>query len=323
MNVLSLFDGMSCGQLALRELGIPVTNYFASEIDKGAMTITMHNFPNTKQLGDVRFVKATDLPPIDLILAGSPCQGFSQSGLKKNLEDPRSALYFEFERLLIECKPKYFLLENVVMDDWPEQVITTRLGYDPIKLCGGLFGAIRRPRLYWTNIPVKPLEEYSKQVIGDILDSEEIDNSDLVFAETVASIQANPMFQHSFGETYLQWDLVDKPKLNQQSKRANYLSAKAMTQCTKDQNKIILADNNTIRKWSVAEIERGHCIPVGYTSCVSRAKAIHALGNGWHLGPVKHILQDLPQLMNKPTYAPRHKQQIQLFTEQLLERQLI
>ena len=179
MNVLSLFDGMSCGQVTLRELGIPVTNYFASEIDEHAINITMHNFPNTKQLGDVRKVQAKDLPQIDLLLAGSPCQGFSRSGLQKNLEDPRSALYFEFERLLKECKPKYFLLENVLMDEWPRRVISTRLGYDPIELCGSSFSAIRRPRLYWSNIPIKQVKEYSKQVIADILDSEEIDNSHL------------------------------------------------------------------------------------------------------------------------------------------------
>jgi hypothetical protein len=323
MNVLSLFDGMSCGQLALRELGIPVTNYFGSEIDEHAMKITMHNFPNTKQLGDVRNVKAKDLPPIDLILAGSPCQGFSQSGLKKNLEDPRSALYFEFERLMLECKPKYFLLENVIMDSWPERVITTRLGYDPIRLCGSSFGAIRRPRLYWTNIPVKPLEEHSKQVVGDILDSEEIDNSALVWDLDVETIKTSDDYVYHFGETFLQWDNSKTPNSKQQCKRANYLSSKAMTQCTKDQNKIILADNNTMRKWSIAEIERGHCIPAGYTSCASRNQAIHALGNGWHLGPVKHILQDIGTLMKEPKFAARHIQQIQLFTDALLERQLI
>ena len=208
MNVLSLFDGMSCGQLTLRELGIPVTNYFASEIDKGAIEIAQHNFPNTHQLGDVRNIQAKDLPKIDLLLAGSPCQGFSRNGLQKNLEDPRSVLYFEFERLLKECNPKYFLLENVMMDDWPRRVINTRLGYYPVELCGSVFSALRRPRLYWSNIPIKPVIEYSKQVVGDILDDDTVDNDHLVWPLTVAELHNDPKWFVKEGGSYLQLSLI-------------------------------------------------------------------------------------------------------------------
>jgi DNA (cytosine-5)-methyltransferase 3A len=115
MNVLSLFDGMSCGQIALSQLGIKVNNYYASEIDQYAMQITKKNFPNTIHIGDVTKVKSEDLEPIDLMMGGSPCQGFSFAGRQLNFNDPRSALFFEFVRLLKECKPKYFLLENVKM----------------------------------------------------------------------------------------------------------------------------------------------------------------------------------------------------------------
>ena len=321
MNVLSLFDGMSCGQITLKKLGIPVTNYFASEINQHAIAITQHNFPNTIQLGDVRNVKASDLPKIDLIFAGSPCQGFSRSGLQKNLEDPRSALYFEFERLLKECDPTYFLLENVLMDEWPKTVITTRLGYDPVYFCGSSFSALARPRLYWSNIPIKPVRKHNEDVIKDILDSDDVDNSDLVWPLTVKDITTDPAYVYHFGNTYLQWDLASSPKSKQQCKRANYLHAKGVTQCTKDQNKIILADNNTMRKWSIAEIERGHCIPVGYTSCASRNQSIHALGNGWHVGVIEHILQDLAHLLKQPKFAQRHKEQIMLFPDDMLIRQ--
>ena len=109
MNVLSLFDGMSCGQIALNRLGIEYNNYFASEIDKYAMQITQKNFPNTIQVGDVTKLKSSDFKYIDLMLCGSPCQGFSFAGKQLAFDDPRSALFFEFIRLLKEIKPKYFL----------------------------------------------------------------------------------------------------------------------------------------------------------------------------------------------------------------------
>ena len=115
MNVLSLFDGMSCGQIALNRAGISYDKYYASEIDKHAIKVTQHNYPDTIQIGDVTKVKGTDLPKIDLLIGGSPCQGFSFAGKQLNFDDPRSKLFFEFVRLLKECKPKYFLLENVKM----------------------------------------------------------------------------------------------------------------------------------------------------------------------------------------------------------------
>jgi DNA-cytosine methyltransferase len=113
MNVLSLFDGMSCGQIALNRAGLKYDTYFAGEIDKHAIKVTMANYPKTVQLGSVIDVKATDLPKIDLLIGGSPCQGFSFAGKQLNFEDERSKLFFEYVRLLRECNPKYFLLENL------------------------------------------------------------------------------------------------------------------------------------------------------------------------------------------------------------------
>src|SRR5690606_18870286 len=155
INVLSLFDGMSCGQIALERAGIKVNNYFASEIDKHAIKVTQHNYPNTIQLGDVTQVKGEDLPKIDLLIGGSPCQGFSFAGKQLNFEDPRSKLFFEFVRLLKECNPKYFLLENVVMKKEFEQVITEHLGVEPIKINSALVSAQNRERLYWANFPIE------------------------------------------------------------------------------------------------------------------------------------------------------------------------
>jgi len=153
INVLSLFDGMSCGQIALDKLGIEVDNYFASEIDKYAMQVTKDNYPNTKHIGDVTKVKGDDLPKIDLLIGGSPCQGFSFAGKQLNFDDPRSKLFFEFVRLLKETKPKYFLLENVLMKKEYEQIITDHLGVEPIFINSALVSAQNRKRLYWTNIP--------------------------------------------------------------------------------------------------------------------------------------------------------------------------
>ena len=152
MNVLSLFDGMSCGQIALDQLGIKVDNYYASEIDKYAIKVTQKNYPNTKQIGSVTEVKGKDLPKIDLIICGSPCQGFSFAGKQLNFNDPRSALFFQFVRLLRECKPKYFLLENVRMKKEYQEIISEHLGVEPVMINSALVSAQNRVRLYWTNI---------------------------------------------------------------------------------------------------------------------------------------------------------------------------
>ena len=153
INVLSLFDGMSCGQIALDKLGVEVDKYYASEIDKYAMTIAKKNYPNILHIGDVTKVDGTKLDKIDLMIGGSPCQGFSFAGKQLNFNDPRSALYFEFVRLLKETKPKYFLLENVRMKKEFQAIITKDLGVEPIMINSSLLSAQNRVRLYWTNIP--------------------------------------------------------------------------------------------------------------------------------------------------------------------------
>jgi len=170
MNVLSLFDGMSCGQIALNRLGIKYDNYYAAEIDKYAIEVTKKNFPNTIHLGDVTKVKAADLEPIDLLMGGSPCQGFSFAGKQLNFDDPRSALFFEFVRLLKECKPQYFLLENVRMKKIYQDVITEHLGVEPIMINSSLLSAQSRHRLYWTNIPNVQQPQDKGLVIKDILE---------------------------------------------------------------------------------------------------------------------------------------------------------
>ena len=185
MKVLSLFDGMSCGQIALNRLGIKVDTYYASEIDKYAMEITQKNFPETIQIGDVCAVRGEDYQDVDLILAGSPCQGFSFAGKQLAFNDPRSALFFEFIRLLKEIKPKYFLLENVKMKKEYLQIISEQVsacypeipfGIEPIFINSSLVSAQSRQRYYWTNIPNITQPEERGIVLRDILEEDPSEN---------------------------------------------------------------------------------------------------------------------------------------------------
>jgi len=176
MNVLSLFDGMSCGRIALERAGIPVENYFAAEIDKYAIQIAQKNYPEITQLGDVRDInEKLHLPSIDLVIGGSPCQGFSRAGKGLNFEDPRSALFFEYVRILNEVRPEYFLLENVQMKQEHQDVVNEYLGVEPIKINSALVSAQNRVRLYWTNIPDIVQPEDKKIMLRDILEKGVVD----------------------------------------------------------------------------------------------------------------------------------------------------
>jgi DNA-cytosine methyltransferase len=139
--------------IALERAGVKVDNYYASEIDKYAITVAQKNYPDTIQLGSVLDVKGADLPKIDLLIGGSPCQGFSFAGKQLNFDDPRSKLFFEFVRLKEELNPKYFLLENVKMKKESQDVISEYLGVEPVEINSALVSAQNRKRLYWTNIP--------------------------------------------------------------------------------------------------------------------------------------------------------------------------
>lgn len=207
MNVLSLFDGMSCGQQALERAGIKVDNYFASEIDKHAIKVTMANYPDTIQLGSVIDVNGYKLPKIDLLMGGSPCQSFSFAGKRKGMStkceteittldqylqlkndgfefEGQSYLFWEYMRILKEVKPKYFLLENVMMGEKWDRILSKAIGVNPIEINSALVSAQNRRRLYWTNIGMVPgglfgdLESIIKQpkdksiLLKDILERE-------------------------------------------------------------------------------------------------------------------------------------------------------
>lgn len=172
MNILSLFDGMSCGQIALNRCGIKYDNYFASEVDKFAIKVTQANYPDTIQLGDVKNYQEWDLPEIDLMIGGSPCQGFSFAGRGLNFEDPRSKLFFKFVDCLKKIKPKKFLFENVRMKKEYQDIISAYLGCEPININSNLVSAQNRNRYYWTNIPVDGLPEDEGIYLRDIIETD-------------------------------------------------------------------------------------------------------------------------------------------------------
>ena len=161
MRVLSIFDGISCGQVAINRAGIKPTTYLASEIDAEAIKVTQSNWPQTIQLGDVQHVtelaRTGVLGDVDVLLGGSPCQGFSRAGKNLGFDDPRSKLLFNYVSIKAALKPKYFLLENVRMKQADVDLISALLGVEPVEICSSLFSAQRRKRLYWTNIPIAPI----------------------------------------------------------------------------------------------------------------------------------------------------------------------
>lgn len=152
MNVLSLFDGASMGQYALNTLGVKIDNYFSSEIDNVCLKNNSYNYKNNINLGDVLNINYKSLPNIDLLMGGSPCQGFSFAGKQLNFKDSRSKLFFEFVRALEETSPTYFFLENVFMKKEFQDIISKYLGVSPITINSNVHSAQTRKRLYWTNL---------------------------------------------------------------------------------------------------------------------------------------------------------------------------
>lgn len=290
INVLSLFDGISCGQVALERAGIEVNKYFASEIDKHAIKVTQSNYPNTIQIGDVTKVRGTDLPKIDLLIGGSPCQGFSFAGKQLNFDDPRSKLFFEFVRLLEETKPKYFLLENVKMKKEHEQVITEHLGVEPILINSALLTAHNRPRLYWTNIP--NVEQPSdKNIYFEQIRDLQIENYEYISEEKTIN--------REYKKNYLQYDINGKGH-GSQDQRAYYLKGKHGCLDTGASGKAkILETDGRVRKITRNEAERLQGVPDNYTTPVSKAQALKMLGNGWTVDVIAHIFNQMDAIADK------------------------
>lgn len=287
INVLSLFDGISCGQIALERVGIEVENYFASEIDKHAIKVTQTNYPNTKQLGSVIDLKAKGLPKIDLLIGGSPCQGFSIAGKKLNFDDYRSKLFFEFVRLKNELNPKYFLLENVRMTDDIADAIDELLGVKRIYIDSRNFTGMIRKRYYWTNIPIGEIP--TKNVaIEDLLDNEPFDRDLNFFLDRT---KYEPTTSYDGIITINPRD--NNGKQTWQRGRVYDVKGSCPTICASLFDLNITKDHKTWRKLTINECERLQGVPKDYTSIVSKNERGKQLGNGWNVDTVAFIFSFL------------------------------
>ena len=306
MNVLSLFDGMSCGRIALDQLGIPVTNYYASEIDKWAKKVSAANYPDIIQLGDVRDVNPSDLPTIDLLIGGSPCQGFSFAGHQLNFDDPRSKLFFEYVRLLKALKPKYFMLENVRMKKESMDVITNMLGVEPIAINSNLVSAQNRYRLYWTNIPTHGQPNDRGIVLKDIIESGFVDRDKSHCLDANYFKGGNLKSYHEKNRRQLVFSkeglcrVGDADiKAKDYNRRVYHPDGKSPTltamQGGHQEPKIINEDAVTWRKLTPLECERLQTVPDNYTNHVSNTQRYRMLGNGWTIEIIKHIFQGMQE----------------------------
>jgi len=280
--VLSLFDGISCGQVALKRVGIKIDKYFASEIDKYAIQVTQKNHPNTIQLGSVTEIKGNKLPKIDLLIGGSPCQGFSFAGKQLNFNDERSKLFFEFVRLLRECKPKYFLLENVKMKKEYQDIISKYLGVEPIEINSNLVSAQDRKRLYWTNIPNITQPKDKGILLKSILE-------DLPFREL------KPFCFGYYG----------KKKRIDFLRDVNSEKAYTLTTSRSHTNQYYLNTNrNKMRFLSLIEAERLQTLDDNYTKGIPDGKRFFCIGNGWTVDVIAHLFKSLKKSPYFTSAAP-------------------
>lgn len=313
MNILSLFDGMSCGQIALNRAGIKYENYYASEIENTPIKVTQHHFPNTIQLGDVTKISASDLPKIDLLIGGSPCQGFSFAGKQLNFNDPRSKLFFEFVRLLKECKPKYFLLENVKMKKEYENIISEHLGVQPIKINSNLVSAQNRIRNYWTNIPNILQPDDKKIVLKNILETGVFEkdksyylNEESYKKEGLEKYHKKEIRQVVFTERRTEEAKAIRRKYQKMGRDFSPRRGKELVPRTDDKcnclttslskEHILIDELGEFRKLTELECERLQTVDDNYTQIAgNKTQRIKMLGNGWTIDVISHIFKGIKE----------------------------
>ena len=287
INVLSLFDGISCGQIALERAGLEVENYFASEIDKDAIKITMANYQNTKQLGSVVDLKTDNLPKIDLLIGGSPCQSFSNAGRGLGF-DGKSKLFWEYVRILKEVQPKYFLLENVKMKKEWQDIISEAIGVEPIEINSKFFVPQNRPRLFWTNIKVENIPTTFNHCLNDILEEA---SSEYYLTEKQKSIldlnykwSENEIIRHKAGK-HQQDNIYRYDGLMACLSASHHGAARHLTKT--------YLPNGEIRRLTENEVEKLQSVPKNYTKMVSSSKRYEVLGNGWTVDVISFIFSFL------------------------------
>lgn len=320
MQVLSLFDGISCGQVALERIGANIESYFSSEIDKYAIYISQKNYPKTIQVGDITMLQGKDYKNIDLLMGGSPCQGFSFAGKQLNFIDPRSRLFFEFVRLLEEINPKYFLLENVKMKKEYQDIISRYMGVEPIEINSSLVSAQNRKRLYWTNIPniIQPKDKgiLLKDIVLDDVEPIVLHNLYGGFSEQSVRVFEGkaPTLRTAAGgghiPSFVKKDLLHNPKaieyMNRQVKGGrthwdfqhhsdirNDKSATVVANFFKGVPYNVFKDWDCIRKFHPIECERLQTLPDNYTEGISNTQRYKSIGNGWTVDVIAHILSNM------------------------------
>jgi DNA (cytosine-5)-methyltransferase 3A len=295
-NVLSLFDGMACGRLALERAKIEFEKYYASEIDNYCITVAKDNFDDIVHLGDVQNWREWEIDEIDLIIGGSPCQGFANQGKHLNFDDPRSKLFFDFVDILNHYKPKFFLLENVLMSrkQWTD-IINEYMGVEGVLINSKLVSAQERKRLYWANWDIS--QPSDKNIgLGDILTS----NHDWS-ASYIAGRKINPLTQkREDSNPDIPYTQALHVKDNGDDK------AYCLTTVQKDSiisNKppksripnafVDLEMGVDWRYFTLLECERLQTLPEGYTKAVSDNQGFKMIGNGWTVDVIVHIFECL------------------------------
>lgn len=273
-NVLSLFDGISCGQIALNKANIKYNKYYSSEIDKSAIFVTKNNFPNTIFLGDINNYKNWDLKDIDLIMGGSPCQDLSTAfSRNKGIYGSKSILFFKFVECLNYFKPKYFLFENVYsMSKKNKDLITSYLKVEPIMIDSSLFTAQTRKRLYWTNIPL----------FHDIIDKH------IVLHDILDDHVWRPLGKWCFNY----YGKTQRLKL-----MTNYYDGKMKTLTTKNiHSSMYIRKDELMTTLNPNEYEKLQTLPINYTRGLSNTERFKVIGNGWTVDVIVYILEHLKEI---------------------------
>ena len=310
MRVLSLFDGMSCAQLALKKNGIKPLVYWASEIDKYAIKITQKNFPETVQLGDVKEIDLSQIGNVDLLIGGSPCQGFSYAGKMLNFKDKRSKLFFEYVRVMKDVKPKWFILENVKMKKESMDIISEYLGVEPIEINSSLVSAQNRKRLYWTNIPNVELPDDRGILLKDIIEDGIVDRDKPYCIDANYHKGGNPTqyfekhrrqlvfvkdgTKRGYSEARV-GDVFDLKFPNSKTRRGRKMVEKSNCLETRPEFFQLMPDLRW-RKLTPLECERLQTVPDNYTEGVSNTQRFKMLGNGFTVDVIAHILSFINKL---------------------------
>lgn len=292
MNILSLFDGISCGRVALDRAGIPVNKYYASEIDKYAIQISQKNYPDIIRLGDINNWENWDIDwsSIDLILAGSPCQGFSFAGKQLAFDDKRSALFFRFAEILSHVQSVNpdvkFLLENVRMKKDYERVITSVVGVEPIMINSALVSALHRERLYWNNWQVEQPQNKNIYLCSILQPESDVDKKYYFTSKTYDGIKKIIARSKAKGLGYHAGIIEDFS--NQKFKNLDAWYHKGC-----DGKRSMFSMNGVCRMATPIECERLQTLPDNYTEGVSNTQRYKCLGNGWTVDVIAHILKSM------------------------------